>query len=146
MEYAPLLLVTRHADGTAESGLVNGSPFTAEHLAEDTALMADDRCAKCPQGHKHAVTAAAPVTPAEQRTAREMQREMLAGLAQQQRGYAEAILRNALAAVSAGLSWPEVGEALGVPHEDVRRQVEAGSPVAVVRATHDPARVRHGDG
>lgn len=69
---------------------------------------------------------------------------LLAALAEQQRDNAARILGAVRAASDAGLSWREVGEALGIEHTTVFRQVQAGSPVVVVRPTHDPERATRG--
>jgi hypothetical protein len=66
----------------------------------------------------------------------------VARLAGAQRENAEELRDAVLTAHAAGASWSELGRAAAVVRETLFRQVKAGSPVVVVKATHKQA----GDG
>ena len=65
-------------------------------------------------------------------------------LAANQRANAQELRDAVIAAHEAGASWSELGRAAGMLRETLFRQVKAGSPVVVVKASHktgtdDPA-------
>lgn len=68
----------------------------------------------------------------------------LRALAGVQRQSAECLRIAILTALAEGLTWREIGEALGVPHETVFRQYQAGSPVSVLRPYQSEASPRAG--
>jgi DNA-binding transcriptional regulator LsrR (DeoR family) len=70
--------------------------------------------------------------------ARAVARDQLAGLASLQREIACDLRDAARYAHEKGLSWREIGETLGMVRETVFRQVQAGSPVSVVRPVQSP--------
>ena len=76
--------------------------------------------------------------------AREAALSRVAALAQAQRQGAVDLRDAVTAAHAAGASWSELGRAAGMVRETLFRQVKAGSPVVVVKASHkmgtdDPA-------
>jgi hypothetical protein len=70
---------------------------------------------------------------------------VLADLAAEQRNNANRLLAAVRKASSAGVSWREIGKALGAEHTTVFRQAMAGSPIVIVHPFQDP-QVRRRDG
>lgn len=64
--------------------------------------------------------------------------EAVRHLGAEQRRNAEELRVAIRKAKDAGVSWSEIGRALGVVRETVFRQFQAGSPIVIVKARHKP--------
>lgn len=69
----------------------------------------------------------------------------LARLAAEQRRTADELLAAARRAHDAGVTWTQIGLDLGMVRETAYRQVAAGSPVVVLRPTHNGGGGRTGN-